>query len=146
MNQRVIREFKAARCHGTTCLISWINLLHPLTITRVLITNTCNHLPLPFISSLTSVTHRLVSRLQGSLCWSMPTYLPVHPGTRLCLWKRKFTYSWYCSSCFQCILRYLSYVGRPTLVIFNKLPFDLHLPVCLLDQYVTPVGQSDMHL
>ncbi len=96
---------------------------------------TCNHLPLPFISSLTSVTHRLVSRLHGSLHWSMPTSLPVHPGTRLCLWKCKFTNSWYCSSCFQYILRCLSNVGSPALVIVNKLPFDLHLPVCLLDQY-----------
>ncbi len=79
-------------CHGTTCTISRINHLHPLTITRVL-TNTCNHLPPPFISSLTSVTHQLVSRLHGSLHWSMSACLPVHPGTRLYLWKCKFTYS-----------------------------------------------------
>ncbi len=57
------------------------------------ITNTCNHLPPPFISSLTSVTHQLVSRLHGSLHWSMSACLPVHPGTRPYLWKRKFTYS-----------------------------------------------------
>ncbi len=77
-------------CHGTTCIISWINHLHPLTITRVLITNTCNHLPPPFISSL---THQLVSSLHGSLHWSMSACLPVHPGTRPYLWQRKFTYS-----------------------------------------------------
>ncbi len=81
------------KCHGTTCIISRINHLHPLTITRVLITNTCNHLPPPFISSLTSVTHQLVSRLHGSLHWSMCAGLPVHPGTRPYLWERKFTYS-----------------------------------------------------
>ncbi len=80
-------------CHGTTCIISRINHLHPLTITRVLITNTCNHLPPPFISSLTPVTHQLVSRLHGSLHWSMSACLSVHPGTRPYLWKHKFTYS-----------------------------------------------------
>ncbi len=80
-------------CHGTTCIISRIKHLHPFTITRVLITNTCNHLPPPFISSLPSVTHQLVSRLHGSQHRSMSACLPVHPGTRPYLWKRKFTYS-----------------------------------------------------
>ncbi len=84
---------KYYNCHGTTCIITGTNHLHPLTITWVLITNTCNHLPLPFISSLTSVTHRLVSRLHSSLHWSMSAYLPIHPGSHPCLRKRKFTYS-----------------------------------------------------
>ncbi len=44
---------------------------------------------------------------------------------------------WYCTSCFQCTLHYLSYVGSPAWVMLNKLPFDSQLPVCLLDQYVT---------
>ncbi len=80
-------------CHRTTCITSRINHLHPLTITRVLITNTCNHLPPPFISSLTSVTLQLVSRLHSSEHWSMSAYLPDHPGSCPRLRKRKFTYS-----------------------------------------------------
>ncbi len=80
-------------CHGTTCITSRINHLHTLTITRVLITNTCNHLPPPFISSLTSVTLQLVSRLHSSEHWSMSAYLPVHPGSCPRLRKHKFTYS-----------------------------------------------------
>ncbi len=47
---------------------------------------------------------------------------------------------WYCTSCFQCTLHYLSYVGSPAWVTLNKLPFDSQLPVCLLDQYVTKGG------
>ncbi len=121
-------------CHGTTCIITGTNHLHPLTITWVLITNTCNHLPLPFISSLTSVTHRLISRLHSALHWSLSAYLPVHPGSRFF-----FTYSVYCTSGFQSLLRYISNVGSPAWVIVNKSPFDLHLPLCLFDQLVTPL-------
>ncbi len=33
---------------------------------------------------------------------------------------------WYCTSCFQCTLHYLSYVGSPAWVTLNKLPFDSH--------------------
>ncbi len=50
--------------------------------------------------------------------------LPVHPLLSLLCWK-------------------------PSLVILNKLPFDLHLPVCLLDQCVTTttflVGYSSIY-
>ncbi len=97
------------------------------------------------LQSLTSTLHKLthlcyssaglkVARLHGcsSLHWSMSACLPVYPGSGPCLRKRKFTNSWYCSSCFQNILRCHCYVGSPALVIVNKLPFDLHPPVCLL--------------
>ncbi len=102
-----------------------------------LIEHTCNHLPSPFISSLTSVTHRLILRLQGCMVAALytgrcPPVCPSILGTRLCRWTRKFTNSWYCSSCFQNFLHSLSSVGSPALVIVNKLPFDLHPPVCLL--------------
>ncbi len=72
-----------------------------------LIEHTCNQLPLPFISSLTSVTHRLILRLQGCMVAALYTgwCLPVYPGSGPCLRKRKFTNRWYCSSCFQNILR-----------------------------------------
>ncbi len=99
--------------------------MHALTwFHSSLIEHTCNHLPPPFISSLTSVTHRLVLRLQ------LPTLVDVCLSARLswsgpCLRKRKFTNSWN-------ILRCHCYVGSPALVIVNKLPFDLHPPVCLL--------------
>ncbi len=67
-----------------TYLISWINLLDLQSLTATL-------------HKLTHLSHSSaglkVSRLQGSLHWSMSAYLPVRPGTRPCLWKRKFTYS-----------------------------------------------------
>ncbi len=156
-------------CHGSAYPAPFPITVHALTwFHSSLIEHTCNHLPSPFISSLTSVTHRLILRLHGctaarlhgctaahwslsaclswiwslpkvtrlqgcsSLHWSMSACLPVYPGSGPCLRKRKFTNSWYCSSCFQNILRCLSYVGSPALVIVNKLPFDLHPPVCLL--------------
>ncbi len=94
------------------------------------------------LQSLTSTLHKLthlcyssaglkVARLHGcsSLHWSMSACLS---WSGPCLRKRKFTNSWYCSSCFQNILRCHCYVGSPALVIVNKLPFDLHPPVCLL--------------
>ncbi len=138
----------SARPHLVSLIIDWAHL-QSLTFTLHKLTHLCHSSAdlkvarlhgcsslhwsssacLAWIWSLPKVT-----RLQGcsSLHWSMSACLPVYPGSGPCLRKRKFTNSWYCSSCFQNILRCLSYVGSPALVIVNKLPFDLHPPVCLL--------------
>ncbi len=55
----------ASYCHGSACPDPFPITAHTLTCFHLsLIEHTCNHLPLPCISSLTSITHRLVSRLQ----------------------------------------------------------------------------------
>ncbi len=115
-------SYHSARPHLVSLIIDWAHL-QSLTFTLHKLTHLCH-----------SSADLKVARLHGcsSLHWSMSSCLPVYPGIRLCLWKCKFTNSWYCSSCFQNILRCLSYVGSPALVIVNKLPFDLHPPVCLL--------------
>ncbi len=99
-----------------------------------LIEHTCNHLPPPFISSLTSVTHRLVLRLHGcsSLHWSMSSCLPVYP------WNSSLPVDTqvYKHLILFILLPELSslylFCWKPFLSYFNKFPFDLHLPVCLL--------------
>ncbi len=53
-------------CHGSAYPAPFPITAHALTwFHSSLIEHTCNHLPSPFISSLTSVTHRLILRLPG---------------------------------------------------------------------------------
>ncbi len=116
-------------CHRSAYPVPFPITVHALTwFHSSLIEHTCNHLPPPFISSLTSVTHQLVLRLQVSTlvdgCPSILDLVPawgnarsqtvdiVHPASRTFF--------------------IVTYVGSPALVIVNKLPFDLHPPVCLL--------------
>ncbi len=83
-------------CHGSASPAPFPITAHALTWSHLsLIEHTCNHSPLPFISSLTSVTRRLVLRSQR--CMDATRYtghcLPVCPGSGPRLRKRKFTYS-----------------------------------------------------
>ncbi len=83
-------------CHGSACPTPFPITAHALTWSHLsLIEHTCNHSPLPFISALTSVTRRLVSRSQGCMYAALYTghCLPVCPGSGPRLRKRKFTYS-----------------------------------------------------
>ncbi len=67
-------------CHRSAYPVPFPITVHALTwFHSSLIEHTCNHLPPPFISSLTSVTHQLVSRLQLS------TLVDVRLSTRLSL-------------------------------------------------------------
>ncbi len=83
-------------CHRSAYPAPFPITAHALTwFHSSLIEHTCNHLPSPFISSLTSVTHRLILRLQGCMVAALYTgrCLPVYPGSGPCLRKRKFTNS-----------------------------------------------------
>ncbi len=109
--------------------------MHALTwFHSSLIEHTCNHLPPPFISSLTSVTHRLVLRLHGcsSLHWSMSSCLPVYP------WNSSLPVD---TQVYKQLILFILlpehsslslFCWKPFLSYFNKFPFDLHLPVCRL--------------
>ncbi len=93
ISQSFVAYILGYMCHGSACPAPFPITAHALTWSHLsLITNTCNHLPPPFISSLTSVTQQLVSRLHSSEHWSMSAYLPVHPRSCHRLRKRKFTY------------------------------------------------------
>ncbi len=120
-------------CHRSAYPVPFPITVHALTwFHSSLIEHTCNHLPPPFISSLTSVTHWLVLRLQRS---TLVDVCPSILGTRLCRWTRKFTNSWYCSSCFQNFLHCLSSVGSPSWVtLINSLLICIYLSVSF-DQY-----------
>ncbi len=139
-----------------------------------LMEHTCKHLPPPFISSLTSVTHRLVLRLHGCMvawlhgcmvawlhgcmvawlhgcmvawlhgcmvawlhgcmvAWLHTGHcLPVYPWNSSLPVDTQVYKQWilfillpeHSSLSLFCWKLFLSY--------FNKFPFDLHLPVCLL--------------
>ncbi len=72
-----------SRYHGSACPTPFPITAHTLTWSHLsLIEHTCNHSPLPFISSLTSVTRRLVSRSQGCMYAALYTghCLPVCPS------------------------------------------------------------------
>ncbi len=63
---RVAPSGRGRLCHGSAYPAPFPITAHALTwFHSSLIEHTCNHLPSPFISSLTSVTHRLILRLQG---------------------------------------------------------------------------------
>ncbi len=128
-------------CHRSAYPVPFPITAHALTwFHSSLIEHTCNHLPSPFISSLISVTHRLILRLQGCMVAALytgrcPPVCPSILGTRLCRWTRKFTNSWYCSSCFQNFLHCLSSVGSPSWVtLINSLLICIYLSVSF-DQY-----------
>ncbi len=70
-------------CHRSAYPVPFPITVHALTwFHSSLIEHTCNHLPSPFISSLTSVTHRLILRLQGCMVAAHYTghCLPVCPS------------------------------------------------------------------
>ncbi len=65
-NKHIVKWKAACLCHRSAYPVPFPITVHALTwFHSSLIEHTCNHLPPPFISSLTSVTHRLVLRLQG---------------------------------------------------------------------------------
>ncbi len=81
--KRAVRYVKRCRCHRSAYPVPFPITVHALTWFRSsLIEHTCNHLSPPFISSLTSVTHRLVLRLQGCMVAAPYTgrCLPVCPS------------------------------------------------------------------
>ncbi len=125
-----------SRYHGSACPTPFPITAHTLTWSHLsLIEHTCNHSPLPFISSLTSVTRRLVSRSQGCMYAALYTghCLPVCLSARLSwIWSPPEETQVYvqcdCTSGFQRLLCYISYVGSPAWVILNKPPFTI---ICL---------------
>ncbi len=105
-------------CHGSACPAPFPITGHALTCSHLsLIEHTCNHSPLPFISSLTSVTRGLVTRSQGCMYAALYTghCLPVCPSV-LDLVPPEETQVYVlcdCTSGFQSLLCYISYVGNP---------------------------------
>ncbi len=107
----VLLPFQSQRTHSPGFTYHWLS--SPASSVKST-SYTCNHLPLPFISSLTSVTHRLVSRFSilvdaylsarpswnSSLPVEMQVYiqfelfilLPVHSSLSLLCWKPSLGY------------------------------------------------------
>ncbi len=91
------------------------------------------------LQSLTTTIHKLTHLSHSSaglkVAWLttlVDVRLSARPSWNWSLPVETQVYlQWYCTSCFHCTLRYLSYVGSPAWVTLNKLPFDSQLPVSL---------------
>ncbi len=113
-------SYHSARPHLVSLIIDWAHL-QSLTSTLHKLTHLCH--------SWTDLKVASFSTLVDVCLSARPSWISFLPEETQVYIQR------YCTSGFQSLLRYLSYVGSPSWVIVNKSPFDLHLPLCLHDQY-----------